>query len=130
MAAYTLNVPFTFGSRVDFAQLIKSYASQQEVTRYSPATITGIEKITRFGNPDEDTRARPQVIAVGTRAVVPNGEESYVRFSSVFFSFPAGPWFSIARHHHRSVSIKSPAPRRSPRFSATALNERALPSGD
>ena len=44
---YTLNVPFTFGSRVDFAQLIKTYASQQEVTRYSPATITGIEKISR-----------------------------------------------------------------------------------
>jgi IS1 family transposase/transposase-like protein len=54
LAAYTLNVPFTFGTRVDFAQLIKSYASQQEVTRYSPATITGIEKIPQFGNPDPD----------------------------------------------------------------------------
>ena len=51
---YTYNVPFQLGSRVDFAQLIKSYASSQTETRYSPATITGIEKIKRFGNPDMD----------------------------------------------------------------------------
>lgn len=51
---YTLNVPFVFGSRVDFAQLIKSYASTQQVTRYSPAKITGAEKIIQFGNPDYD----------------------------------------------------------------------------
>jgi hypothetical protein len=42
------------GSRVSFAQLIKSYSSSQVETRYSPAQITGIEKIIRFGNPDED----------------------------------------------------------------------------
>lgn len=40
------------GRRVDFAQLVKSYASTQEVTRYSPAQITGIEIVPRFGNPD------------------------------------------------------------------------------
>jgi hypothetical protein len=38
-----LNFPFTFGSRMDFSQLVNSYASQQEVTRYSPATITSIQ---------------------------------------------------------------------------------------
>ena len=54
LASYTLNVPFVFGSRVDFAQLIKSFASQQQVTRYSPAKITGCEKIERFGKPDPD----------------------------------------------------------------------------
>ena len=54
LRVYTLNVPFQLGSRVDFAQLIKSYASSQTETRYSPATITGIEKVVRFGNPDED----------------------------------------------------------------------------
>jgi IS1 family transposase/transposase-like protein len=52
--AYTLEVPFQFGSWVDFAQLIKTYASQQQVTRYSPATITSCEKVPRFGNPDHD----------------------------------------------------------------------------
>jgi hypothetical protein len=33
--------------------LIKNYASSQSETRYSPATITGIDKKPRFGNPDE-----------------------------------------------------------------------------
>jgi transposase-like protein/IS1 family transposase len=54
LAFYTNNVPLTLGSRVDFAQLIKSYASSQDETRYSPAKITGIEKVVRFGNPDEN----------------------------------------------------------------------------
>ena len=53
LAAYTHGVPMHLGSRVDFAQLIKSYSHSQSETRYSPATITGIEKVPRFGNPDE-----------------------------------------------------------------------------
>lgn len=51
---YTNNVPFELGSRVDFAQLIKTYSSTQTETRYSPATISGIEIVPRFGNPDMD----------------------------------------------------------------------------
>lgn len=51
---YTLNVPLTLGSRVDFAQLIKVYASSQTETRYSPAVIIKAEKIRMFGNPNED----------------------------------------------------------------------------
>lgn len=54
LGLYTHNVPMHMGSRIDFAQLIKSYASSQSETRYSPATITGIDKTVRFGNPDED----------------------------------------------------------------------------
>jgi transposase-like protein/IS1 family transposase len=54
LALYTHNVPMHMGSRIDFAQLIKTYKSAQAETRYSPATITGIEKVPRFGNPDED----------------------------------------------------------------------------
>jgi hypothetical protein len=53
LATYTHNVPLYLGSRVDFAQLVKTYASSQVETRYSPATITGIEKVVRFGSPDE-----------------------------------------------------------------------------
>ena len=49
---YTNAVPMTFGSRVDFAQLIKSYEKEQETVRYSPAKIKSIEKVARFGNPD------------------------------------------------------------------------------
>lgn len=54
LALYTHNVPIHLGSRIDFAQLIKTYKSAQAETRYSPATIEGIEKVPRFGNPDED----------------------------------------------------------------------------
>lgn len=54
LSLYRYNVPFHLGSRVDFAQLIKIYASSQSETRYSPATIAGIEKTVRAGYPDED----------------------------------------------------------------------------
>jgi transposase-like protein/IS1 family transposase len=53
LPTYTYNVPACMGPRVDFAQLVKSYKSEQVETRYSPAQITGIEKTVRFGNPDE-----------------------------------------------------------------------------
>ena len=39
LGLYTYNVPAHLGSRVHFAQLIKSYTSSQTETRYSPATI-------------------------------------------------------------------------------------------
>jgi IS1 family transposase len=53
LAIYTHSVPMHLGSRCDFAQLIKSYKSRQTETRYSPAKITGIEKVPQFANPDE-----------------------------------------------------------------------------
>ena len=52
--AYTLNVPFVLGTRADFAQLIKVYASTQEQTRYSPTRIISADKLPQFGNPDPD----------------------------------------------------------------------------
>jgi IS1 family transposase len=54
LRSYSLNVPFVLGNRVDFAQLIKNFASTQTTVRYSPAKITGCEKIPQLGNPDED----------------------------------------------------------------------------
>jgi transposase-like protein/IS1 family transposase len=54
LASYTHNVPYYLGTRIDFAQLIKTYKSTQSETRYSPAEITGIEKVVRMGNPQED----------------------------------------------------------------------------
>jgi IS1 family transposase len=54
LRAYTLNVPFVLGSQVDFAQLIKVYASTQEQSRYSPAKIISAEKVSQFGQPDPD----------------------------------------------------------------------------
>jgi IS1 family transposase/transposase-like protein len=52
LRSYTLNVPFVLGNRVDFAQLIKNFASTQTTVRYSPAKITGSEKIPQLGDPD------------------------------------------------------------------------------
>ena len=54
LGLYRNNVPFAFGMQVDFAQLIKVYGSSQEQTRYSPAQIISAEKMSLFGNPDED----------------------------------------------------------------------------
>lgn len=54
LKAYTNNVPYAFGSQVDFAQLIKVYSSTQETTRYSPANIISTEKLPIFGEPEED----------------------------------------------------------------------------
>jgi transposase-like protein/IS1 family transposase len=51
---YTHGVPMHLGSRCSFAQLIKVYAASQVETRYSPAVISGIEVIPRFGVPDQD----------------------------------------------------------------------------
>lgn len=54
LGLYRHGVPFGLGSRVDFGQLVKTYASSQTETRYSPATIIKAEKVARFGNPDQD----------------------------------------------------------------------------
>lgn len=51
---YEYGVPLAMGSRVNFAQLVKAYASQQEQTRYSPAQIIDARKVVRHGNPDMD----------------------------------------------------------------------------
>ncbi len=54
LTMYRNNVPFTLGSRVDFGQLVKTYASTQTETRYSPAQIISAEKSATFGTPDPD----------------------------------------------------------------------------
>ena len=45
-------MPLILRNRVDFAQLVKIYASSQEEKRYSPAKLQSAEKKVRFGNPD------------------------------------------------------------------------------
>ncbi len=52
LQAYQYSVPFGLGSNIDYGMLIKSYAAQQEVTRYSPAQIIRAEKVPQFGQPD------------------------------------------------------------------------------
>ena len=52
MTSYQYSVPFGLGSNIDFAQLIKKYASSQTETRYSPAVIVASDRVSRFGSPD------------------------------------------------------------------------------
>ena len=54
LAVYEYGVPFALGSNIDFAQLIKKYASGQTEIRYSPDVITACERVPRFGNPEYD----------------------------------------------------------------------------
>ncbi len=54
LSTYTNNVPFTFGNRVDYGQIVKNYASTQTQTRYSPATIINSEKKAVYGNPKQE----------------------------------------------------------------------------
>lgn len=54
LSHYRSSVPYAFGMQVSFAVLIKTYASTQETTRYSPAKIQSIDKLPMFGNCDED----------------------------------------------------------------------------
>jgi IS1 family transposase len=55
LGLYTYRVPMLLGSRISFAQLVKTYGNAvQTESRYSPAQIIACEKIPRFGQPDED----------------------------------------------------------------------------
>ncbi len=51
---YLTAVEGAFGADIDFAQLHKVYESNQEETRYSPATCVGCERKVVMGSPDPD----------------------------------------------------------------------------
>jgi transposase-like protein/IS1 family transposase len=52
---YQTAIPYTFGPRLDFAQLVKEYETPDEgQRRYSPADVVGITITIRSGNPDRD----------------------------------------------------------------------------
>ena len=52
LRAYLDAVEDSFGSSIDYAQLIKIYAATQEETRYSPAECVGCETKKIMGTPD------------------------------------------------------------------------------
>ena len=52
LPAYKHAVPMKFLSDVDYSILIKNYKNEQSERRYSPATISSVERISQFGNPD------------------------------------------------------------------------------
>ncbi len=54
---YRSEMPFVFGPRIDFAQLVKVYASPQgenSQARYSPGDVVDTYSVTVTGEPDED----------------------------------------------------------------------------
>lgn len=57
-AAYLVGVPDAFGSRIDYAQLIKVYGNPDGETKqerkYSPGEVSGTEKKRILGKPDPD----------------------------------------------------------------------------
>ncbi len=54
--AYPNAVEYAFGARVDYAQVVKEFASAggEEARRYAPPRLIGQEKVTVYGTPDED----------------------------------------------------------------------------
>lgn len=52
-AAYPDAVPYSLGTRVDFAQLVKVYAAPRDPDeRYSPASVVNAVPVPRWGDPD------------------------------------------------------------------------------
>ncbi len=51
---YLNTMPHVFGSRVDFATLVKVYGESEDEKRYSPARIIEVIETPQSGNPDPD----------------------------------------------------------------------------
>ncbi|HEV2232792.1 MAG TPA: IS1 family transposase [Terriglobia bacterium] len=52
LKVYADAVENSFGADIDYAMLVKTYESNQEETRYSPAVCTSCERKPMMGNPD------------------------------------------------------------------------------
>jgi len=99
---------------VDFAQLIKNYASTQTTVRYSPAKITGSEKIPQLGNPDDERICTSHVerlnltVRMNLRRFtrLTNGHSKslkhHVAMQAILFA-----WYNFVRVH--SATRKTPA---------------------
>jgi transposase-like protein/IS1 family transposase len=115
LGAYTLNVPFVLGNRVDFAQLIKTYSATQEVTRYSPAQITSAEKRPQFGNPEWERICTSHVERLNLTVRMNNRRHTrltnahskslkhHVAMQAILFA-----WYNFCRKHETLVG-KTPA---------------------
>jgi IS1 family transposase len=106
LSHYRNNVPFAFGMQVDFAVLIKTYASTQETTRYSPAKIQSIDKLPIFGDCDEDRICTSHIermnlsVRMHTRRFTrltnahSKSPKHHVAMQAIFFA-----WYNFCRKH-------------------------------
>lgn len=114
LAAYRQNVPFAFQSQVDFAVLIKNYASTQETTRYNPAKITNIEKLPMFGDCDEDRISTSHIerfnltvrMTLRRFTRLTNGHSKSLRHHTAMQALFVA-WYNFARKHE---TLKGQAP--------------------
>lgn len=51
---YLNTIPEVFGSKVDYATLVKVYGNSEDDQRYSPGTVIDVIQTVQTGNPDED----------------------------------------------------------------------------
>jgi transposase-like protein/IS1 family transposase len=115
LRAYTNNVPFILGTRVDFAQLIKTYSHEQSETRYSPATIISAEKVPVSGNPNESRISTSHIerfnltVRMSMRRFTrltnahSKSRKHHVAAQALFVA-----WYNFARKHE-TLKGKSPA---------------------
>ncbi|MBL9090223.1 MAG: hypothetical protein JNL96_03310 [Planctomycetaceae bacterium] len=110
-----MNVPFILGSRVDFAQLIKIYASSQAETRYSPAVIVGAEKQPIMGAPVDKQISTSDIERFNltlrtclrrfTRLTIAHSKslKYYVAMQAIFMA-----WYNFGRKHE-TLKGRTPA---------------------
>lgn len=115
LRAYTTTVPFVLGTRADFAQLIKVYASTQEQTRYSPARIISADKVPQFGNPNPDRISTSHIerlnltvrMTLRRFTRLTNGHSKSLKhhaaMQAIFFA-----WYNLCRKHE-ALKGKTPA---------------------
>lgn len=115
LRAYTMNVPFILGSRVDFAQLIKIYANNQAETRYSPAVIVSAEKQPIMGQPEETKISTSHIERFNltlrtclrrfTRLTIAHSKslKHHVAMQAIFMA-----WYNFGRKHE-TLKGKTPA---------------------
>lgn len=111
---YQYGVPFAMGSNIDFGMLIKKYAASQSETRYSPAVIVAAEKVSVFGQPDEDKICTSHIESLNqkirmhlrrfTRLTAAHSKsiDHHIAMQNIFFC-----WYNFCRKH--STIGKTPA---------------------
>lgn len=127
---YSANVPHVFGAWVDFCQLVKSYQSSQEVTRYSPAKIIGAERTPRWGDPDLDRCSTSHIERLNltlrmtsrrhTRLTNAHSKslKHHVAFQAIFFAF-----YNFCRKHE---ALKGSTPAMAAGITAAPWTIRAM----
>lgn len=116
MGAYEEAIEFAFGSQVDYAQIVKSYASEDRKydnpeRKYSPTRITASKKNWIQGSPDPNLVSTSYVerLNASTRLHVRRLSRLTLAFSKKFENFEAAVALNFASHNfvktHRSLKM-------------------------